>query len=243
MSLGLNCFEMAKAVETTVSSLKSYESPPIYGDKDEPSSYKQVFDVSLRVQQQNISSNDLVLLNFSPHTDWTQLRALLWREYCDYKRKKSSVGFRCIRKPSGVQIGDLMRIYDRNRHYPFWLSPRGNGIDCHRTWEALYLDIIPIVWNSSLNTLYDDLPVLIINDHQQLNVAFLREQLAEIAKKKLAKPPVYRYEKLRNAYWRRLILSKSRHAHVRNTFDRQGICWRAEKQTPWIHVKRLFFSD
>ena len=32
--------------------------------------------------------------------------------------------------------------------YKFALSPEGNGIDCHRTWECLYLGVIPIVKKS-----------------------------------------------------------------------------------------------
>jgi len=33
----------------------------------------------------------------------------------------------------------------------FILSPRGNGLDAHRTWEALLLGVIPIVRSSALN--------------------------------------------------------------------------------------------
>lgn len=32
--------------------------------------------------------------------------------------------------------------------YNFVVSPPGNGVDCHRTWEALYLDIVPLVKRS-----------------------------------------------------------------------------------------------
>ena len=33
------------------------------------------------------------------------------------------------------------------------ISPMGNGLDCHRTWEALYLGVIPLVRGSpALNT-------------------------------------------------------------------------------------------
>ena len=28
--------------------------------------------------------------------------------------------------------------------YSFVASPEGNGVDCHRTWEAFYLNVIPI---------------------------------------------------------------------------------------------------
>lgn len=34
-------------------------------------------------------------------------------------------------------------------------SPRGNGIDCHRFWEAQYLGVIPVVKHSQLDALYE----------------------------------------------------------------------------------------
>ncbi|CAF4925352.1 unnamed protein product, partial [Rotaria sp. Silwood2] len=64
------------------------------------------------------------------------------------------------------------------------LSSRGNGIDCRRTWEALHLDIIPIVWNTSLNVLYENLPIVIINHYEELNEKFLYEKLKEISENK-----------------------------------------------------------
>jgi hypothetical protein len=121
----------------------------------------------------------------------------------------------------------LSTIYKRNRQYPLWLSPRGNGIDCHRTWEALYLDIIPIVWHSTLDSLYENLPIIIINDLNEINEEFLRKKLHEIALKKLQQPPIYQYEKLRNAFWHQMILRKSRHS-LTNTHIHRNRCWRAK---------------
>lgn len=46
----------------------------------------------------------------------------------------------------------------------FTISPHGNGMDCHRTWETLALGGIPVVKTSRLDTLYEGLPVLILNN-------------------------------------------------------------------------------
>ncbi len=35
--------------------------------------------------------------------------------------------------------------------YSFVLSPHGNGLDCHRTWEALLLGCIPVVKTSAID--------------------------------------------------------------------------------------------
>lgn len=50
--------------------------------------------------------------------------------------------------------------------YKFVASPPGNGIDCHRTWEAMYLGVIPIVEESILTNYYKEigLPLLVIKD-------------------------------------------------------------------------------
>ncbi len=52
--------------------------------------------------------------------------------------------------------------------YQFVASPRGNGLDCHRTWEALYLGATPIVTASPLDSLYANYPIWILEDWQEL---------------------------------------------------------------------------
>lgn len=55
--------------------------------------------------------------------------------------------------------------------YKFVASPPGNGIDCIRTWEAMYLGVIPIVEESILTNYYKKigLPLLVIKDWGDLN--------------------------------------------------------------------------
>jgi hypothetical protein len=51
----------------------------------------------------------------------------------------------------------------------FVMSPPGNGIDCHRTWEALYMAVIPIVIKHPFYDTLKDFPGLIIDDWSYLN--------------------------------------------------------------------------
>jgi hypothetical protein len=227
---------MADAIRSVYSQHPHHTLPPVFNDLDEPSGYIQLRDVSYRALTTSIPNKDLVLINFDPGTDRSRFRLRLWKTICHPKNKQNFTYAACILKLGGVHIDKLPHIYERNRQYPFWLSPRGGGLDCHRTWEALYLDIIPIVWNSSLNILFENLPVLIINDYEELNEKFLYEKLNEISKKKLSQEKVYQYEKLRNAYWRRLILDKSRHRRQKNVHQRINQCWRAKGTINW---KRL----
>jgi hypothetical protein len=226
---------MADAIRTVYSQQPNHTLPPVFNDFDEPAAYIQPQDVSHRALTANISNKDLVLINFDPRNDGTGLRSRIVKSVCAETEKPKYSFVKCISKPGGVQVHDLPKIYERNRQYPFWLSPRGGGLDCHRTWEALYLDIIAIVWKNSLNVLYENLPVLIINNYEELNERFLLEKLNEISKKKLSKKKIYQYEKLRNAYWRRLILSKSRHKENRNVYERRNQCWIAKNTVNLKH--------
>jgi hypothetical protein len=53
------------------------------------------------------------------------------------------------------------------------ISPHGNGLDCHRTWEAIILGCIPIVKTSPLDSMYKGLPVLIVNDWSDITQELL----------------------------------------------------------------------
>lgn len=46
----------------------------------------------------------------------------------------------------------------------YCLSPEGTGMDCHRTWEALYCRTIPIITHNPMVNmgLYDGLPVIVL---------------------------------------------------------------------------------
>lgn len=81
----------------------------------------------------------------------------------------------------------------------FVLSPHGNGLDCHRTWEALYMGCIPLVKTSTLDRLYKDLPVLIVERWEDVTPEFLNQQYEKF------KQGSYNYEKLFFDYWEHLI--------------------------------------
>ena len=71
----------------------------------------------------------------------------------------------------------------------------GHGMDCHRTWEALMLGSVVIVKKSQLDSLYEDLPVLIVNDWTELNEELLNNTIKEF------KNRTFNYDKLRLLYW------------------------------------------
>jgi hypothetical protein len=98
-------------------------------------------------------------------------------------------------QPRKLSRLDLWREKTR---YAFAISPHGHGLDCHRTWESLVLGNIVIVRRSSLDPLYDGLPVVVVDDwkdltpenlqrwHDQYRDAFLSDAVQD---------------KLTNRYW------------------------------------------
>lgn len=65
---------------------------------------------------------------------------------------------------------DQAEVWRRYSSFPFVLSAHGNGLDCHRTWEVLLLGAIPIVRRSTLDPLYRDLPVAIVDDWAEVRL-------------------------------------------------------------------------
>jgi hypothetical protein len=79
--------------------------------------------------------------------------------------------------------------------YAFVISPHGNGLDCHRTWEALCLGCIPIIKTSPLDPLFVDLPVLIVKEWSDVNELLLQNTIVEFKNKQFC------YDKLTLKYW------------------------------------------
>jgi len=81
------------------------------------------------------------------------------------------------------------------KDYAFVVSPHGNGLDCHRQWEALCLGSIPIVKTSSIDVLYEGLPVLIVKNWSDINKELLDNTIEEFSKKS------FNYDRLLLRYW------------------------------------------
>ena len=64
----------------------------------------------------------------------------------------------------------IINTWKKHKDYAFELSPSGNGLDCHRTYEALILKTIPIVRTNTLDPIYleHDLPVVIVKEWNEV---------------------------------------------------------------------------
>ena len=81
----------------------------------------------------------------------------------------------------------------------FVLSPTGVGLDCHRTWEALCLGCIPIVKMANFTKLFEDLPVLMVEDWSEVTEELLQKTLVDFSTRQ------FNYSKLTLSYWKNQI--------------------------------------
>ncbi len=96
--------------------------------------------------------------------------------------------------------------YKKMSGYKFIICPDGRAIDAHRTWEALYLGVIPIVKTSVLVRYFKDMgmPLLVIEDWNELEKYsddFLEKKYTEL-ESSFENPVIYMN------YWINLVSNK-----------------------------------
>ena len=68
--------------------------------------------------------------------------------------------------------------------YKFIISPEGNGIDCHRHYEALMAGCIPIVeHNDKIKEKYEGCPILYTTDYTEITPEYLEQKYSEMINK------------------------------------------------------------
>tara|TARA_B110000908_G_C10226191_1_gene438052 strand:+ start:200 stop:1048 length:849 start_codon:yes stop_codon:yes gene_type:complete len=63
------------------------------------------------------------------------------------------------------------------KSHKYAVSPEGNGLDCHRFWECLYMGVIPICKKNILVDYYKQFfPIIVLDDWSDLDPALLEKQ-------------------------------------------------------------------
>lgn len=90
-----------------------------------------------------------------------------------------SLRHQCLAEP--VPKANTREYREILQNYAFVASPPGNGDDCHRTWEALYLETIPIVKKSAGTDFFVSLgiPLLQIESWDEI-IYWTEEYLLEV---------------------------------------------------------------
>ncbi len=99
----------------------------------------------------------------------------------------------CFSRINNLQQQSVSRVqfYEELSQAQFTVAPRGLGLDTVRFWEAVVLDCIPIVKRSELDDLYSGLPVVFIDEWEEVNEEFLKQKYAEIKSANLGKEKAY----------------------------------------------------
>ena len=114
-----------------------------------------------KISYQPIKKTHLLYINFNINTNIRKRQPI----YNLFKKKK--LGTFQQNQP----FEEYLKIL---KSHKFCLVPPGNGIDCHRTWECLYLGVIPIVEKHPHNTqLAKHLPILVVEDWNIITEEYL----------------------------------------------------------------------
>jgi len=85
-----------------------------------------------------------------------------------------------IRHPTSINDVDYKNYLDGIKQSKFILNVDGNAknCDCYRVWESLYMKRVPIVLKSkNFQYLFQDLPVLLVNNFNEIDERFLQENI------------------------------------------------------------------
>tara|TARA_R100000664_G_C2759098_1_gene148529 strand:- start:184 stop:984 length:801 start_codon:yes stop_codon:yes gene_type:complete len=136
-----------------------------------------------------IEKKDLAYLNFNIST-FPGLRKFVWDNY-------SNQDWVTVTENLSME-----KFYFDIAQHKFVFSPRGNGVDCHRTWEALYLRTIPIVKKCRHMKEFEDLPIFFVDNWSSPCYNKLNDFYEKVQDK------LYDLDKMKISYWRKRINEK-----------------------------------
>lgn len=134
-------------------------------------------DISIvnKIRDENNKKENMFYTNFNIQNNKTE------REYCLQQtglniREDVNGGWNGF--AGGYKLPTSFEGYlrDLSKTY-FCISPKGNGIDCHRTWESLYMGCIPIVTKSEVVDAHKDMPIIILNDWSEFKSINFNKEL------------------------------------------------------------------
>ena len=140
-----------------------------------------------KIVRENNNKNNLVYKNFNIGTSPSN------RNYVDRATSLNKMSM-----SSKVAQEEYLRNIATSK---FNICPLGNGIDCHRVWETLYLGTIPIVTDCINNRMFEDLPILFVknNDWSIITKSYLEDKYSYFIDR------IWNYEKLDLQYWKNRI--------------------------------------
>lgn len=119
-----------------------------------PRDFTKIIEAGIPVPE---SRKNQILVSFSLSTNLSERSTAL-----ELTSRFSKIDLRFFQG----SISDYHQELLRSRYV---LSPPGNGLDCHRTWEAIYLGCIPIVKREFWPFSHLKLPALVLDDWSDIS--------------------------------------------------------------------------
>ena len=167
-------------------------------NEDEPDSYvHKVYgnlDIMVELMNEPRVIKNLVYMNFSIHT-FPKERQVIWNNYSN--KEWVTTG------NHEVTMEGRANFLREIKSHSFVFCPRGNGLDTHRLWETLYMGGIPIVMRDVGYKAFEDLPILFVDNWNNITPEFLEEFKKKVEEN--MKHGKYPMEKLKVGYWIRHI--------------------------------------
>ena len=92
------------------------------------------------------------------------------------------------------------------RSHRFMLCPAGHGQDTHRTWRALLLGAVPVLKTSAMDSMYDGLPVVIVQNWMDVTLELLQREWDRL------RTQPFHMDRVLWPYWRDKVLAAQYHA-------------------------------
>ena len=140
--------------------------------------------------RQGRAKRGLLYVCFQPHT-WERLELL--EHYS--------------RQPWATTRGKVPvdQFFDEIAEHEFVLCPFGNGLDCYRTWETLYVNSIPVLQKSVFARHFSTYPIAVVDDFFMMSEYAFKEGLKKMkntVQDYNGLPLKLSYWKNRLVYWR-----------------------------------------
>jgi len=160
--------------------------------------WKNIFRVDkherlFNMMNQNVEKSKLVYLNVNPITNRISrpklIKAMNGKDWCTNEFH-----------PNGFDYDNYLH---QIKSHKFVFCPDGNGIDCHRTWEVLYVGSYPIVERHVFSERFaKNLPILVVDDWEDVTEELLHKKYDEFSNKS------WNWDMLKMFYWEKFIEGK-----------------------------------
>ena len=155
----------------------NWTSREIYGEDREKMMIKYNNTCNNTEEKFNKERSKLVYFNFETHTtDDT-----FYKDHENIRNKLNNILLKNnFIKSNRINFEDYL---DELEKYKFCFCPPGKGIDTHRAWESLLVGTIPIMVSTSLDGLFENLPVIIEDDWEKIDEDYLINKYDELKKR------------------------------------------------------------